>query len=322
MVGLPGLTLDASTLRLIQKYRVNNFIYFKRNVQSPEQLKRLSKDLRLACRENGLPPPLIAIDQEGGSVARLPPPFRQFPDARVLADSVEPEKALINYAQVCSCELKSIGVNYNLAPVLDVCAGGKDFFMERRALGGDAKNVGRLGSLVIKEMQANGIAACAKHFPGLGAAVVDPHFQLPFVAKPEQGIRQDDLPPFQQAIDIGVASIMTSHTIYQHLDAEKPATLSKKILTGLLRAEMGYEGVVITDDLEMGAIEKDGDLGHAALQAFQAGADLLLICHSHEKVIAAIKKTADAIAQEPELEGRTQESLQRVHVLREKFARE
>ena len=322
MVGLPGLTLDASTLRLIQKYRVNNFIYFKRNVQSPEQLKRLSKDLRLACRENGLPPPLIAIDQEGGSVARLPPPFRQFPDARVLADSAEPEKALINYAQVCSCELKSIGVNYNLAPVLDVCAGGKDFFMERRALGGDAKNVGRLGSLVIKEMQANGIAACAKHFPGLGAAVVDPHFQLPFVSKPEEGIRAEDLPPFQQAIDIGVASIMTSHTIYQHLDAEKPATLSKKILTGLLRAEMGYEGVVITDDLEMGAIEKEGDLGHAALQAFQAGADLLLICHSHEKVIAAIKKTADAIAQDPELARRMQESLQRVHVMREKFARE
>ena len=322
MVGLPGFTLDGSTLQLIEEFGINNFIYFKRNVESPEQLKQLSKDLRRACRENGLPPPLIAIDQEGGTVTRLPPPFTQFPDARILADSGEPEKALNNYAHVCASELKSIGVNYNLAPVLDVSAAGKECFMERRSLGGDAKNVGRLGSLVIKEMQARGIAASAKHFPGLGAAVVDPHFQLPYVEKSEPGIRLDDLPPFKQAINIGVASIMTSHTIYQHLDSEKPATLSKKILTGLLRNELGYEGVIITDDLEMGAIEKEGDLGHAALQAFEAGADLLLICHSHEKVIDALKKTADAIAINPTLAGRMQESLQRVNAMREKYARD
>ena len=294
----------------------------KETLKALEQLKQLSKDLQQACRDNGLPPPLIAIDQEGGSVTRLPPPFTQFPDARILAQSAEPEKTLMHYAHVCAGELKNIGVNYNLAPVLDVCAAGKDYFMEKRSLGGDPKNVGRLGSLVIREMQASGIAACAKHFPGLGAAVVDPHFQLPRVAKPEPDIRLDDLPPFEQAIETGVASIMTSHTIYQHLDAEKPATLSKKILTGLLRNELGYEGVVITDDLEMGAIEKEGDLGHAALQAFEAGADLLLVCHSHEKVIAALKKTADAIAQSPELRIRMQESLQRVHAMRETFARE
>jgi beta-N-acetylhexosaminidase len=204
--------------------------------------------------------------------------------------------------------------------VLDVCEAGKDYFMERRSLGGDPMTVGRLGSLVIKEMQASGIAACAKHFPGLGAAVVDPHFQLPLVTKPEKGIRLDDLPPFKQAIEAGVASIMTSHTIYKHLDPAKPATLSKKILTGLLRDELGYEGVVITDDLEMGAIENQGDLGHASLQAFEAGADLLLICRSHKKVIDAFNKTAEAIAQNSELAIRMQESLQRVDVLRGSFA--
>ena len=322
MAGLPGPILDESTLRLVQKYRINNFIYFKRNVESPEQLKQLSKNLQQACRDSGLPPPLIAIDQEGGSVTRLPPPFTQFPDARILAQSAEPEKTLMHYAHVCARELKNIGVNYNLAPVLDVCGVGEDYFMEKRSLGADPKNVGRLGSLVIREMQASGIAACAKHFPGLGAAVIDPHFQLPRVTKPEPAIRSDDLPPFEQAIETGVASIMTSHTIYQSLDPEKPATLSKKILTGLLRNELGYEGVVITDDLEMGAIEKQGELSHAALQAFEAGADLLLVCHSHEKVVAAFKKTADAIAQRPELRIRLQESLLRVQALRKIFARE
>jgi beta-N-acetylhexosaminidase len=288
MIGLPGMELDDSTKRMVEEFRINNFIYFKRNVGSLEQLKQLSKDLRRICAAEDLAPPLIAIDQEGGTVTRLPPPFTQFPDARVLANSQEPEKELTAYARVCARELKEIGVNYNLAPVLDVCEAGKKYFMEKRSLGGDPETVGRLGSLVVRELQANSIAACGKHFPGLGAAVVDPHQQLPSVTKIESAILIHDIVPFQQAIIAGVASIMTSHTIYKHLDQLNPATLSPKILTGLLRNWLGYEGVIITDDLEMGAIEKEGKLESAAVQAFAAGADLLLICHSHEKVINAL----------------------------------
>lgn len=320
MVGLPGLSLDESTLLLIQEHRINNFIYFRRNIGTPDQILQLSADLRRACRENGLEPPLIAIDQEGGSVARLGPPFTQFPDACVLAQDEAPEEALREYARICSRELKSIGVNYNLAPVLDVCEAGRGLFMERRSLGGDPVRVGRLGSLVITELQGNNIAACAKHFPGLGAAVVDPHVQLPFVAKAGPDIRNQDLLPFQDAIASGVASIMTSHTIYRHLDPGNPATLSEKILTGLLRHELGYDGVIITDDLEMGAIEKEGDAALAALQAFAAGADLLLICHSHEKVRAALGKIAGAVDAQPPLQERMVQSLQRVNTLRRKFA--
>jgi beta-N-acetylhexosaminidase len=320
MAGLPGVTLDDSTRNLIEEFRINNFIYFKRNVESPEQLKKLSGDLYKVCTQSNLGPPLIAIDQEGGSVTRLAPPFTQFPDARVLAQAENPENALSDYASVCSSELKGIGVNYNLAPVLDVCEAGKEYFMEKRSLGGDPGVVGRLGTHVIKAMQAHGIAACAKHFPGLGAAVVDPHFKLPYVTKPEPELRAQDILPFQQAVAAGVASIMTSHTIYQHLDPESPATLSKIILTDLLRNDLGYDGVVITDDLEMGAIEKESDLGQAALQAFAAGADLLLICQSHEKVIDALGKTGKGIAENPELLARMQESIRRVTVMRDTFA--
>jgi beta-N-acetylhexosaminidase len=291
VVGLPGTILDDSTRRLIEEFRINNFIYFKRNVGSREQLQQLSEDLCRTCAAVDLAPPLIAIDQEGGTVTRLPPPFTQFPDARVLAESQDPEKELTAYARTCARELSEIGVNYNLAPVLDVCEAGKNFFMEKRSLGGDAESVGRLGSMVLIELQANSIAACGKHFPGLGAAVVDPHI-----------------------------SIMTSHTIYKHLDPQYPATLSQKILTGLLRDRLGYEGVIITDDLEMGAIEKEGDLGHAALQAFKAGADLLLICHSHEKAIDALEKTGRAVHASMELQARVRESTDRVSVLRERFA--
>ena len=127
--------MDDSTRRLIEEFRINNFIYFKRNVESPEQLKKLSGDLHKACAQNNLGPPLIAIDQEGGSVTRLAPPFTQFPDARVLAQAENPRNALCDYARVCSRELTGIGVNYNLAPVLDVCEAGKEYFMEKRSLG-------------------------------------------------------------------------------------------------------------------------------------------------------------------------------------------
>jgi beta-N-acetylhexosaminidase len=228
--------------------------------------------------------------------------------------------ALSDYARVCSSELKDIGVNYNLAPVLDVCEAGKEYFMEKRSLGGDPREVSRLGTHVIREMQSHGIATSAKHFPGLGEAVVDPHFKLPYVVKPEADLRAQDILPFQHAVAAGVASVMTSHTIYQHLDPENPATLSKIILTDLLRNELGYDGVVITDDLEMGAIEKEGDLGQAALQAFAAGADLLLICQSHEKVIDALGKTARAIAESPDLQARMRESIRRVTVMRKAFS--
>jgi beta-N-acetylhexosaminidase len=321
MVGLPGLTLDDSTRQLIEEFRVNNFIYFKRNVESPEQLKQLSSDLRNACAENGLAPPLISIDRAGGTVTRLPPPFTQFPDARTMADSERPAKVLTEYALTCTRELLDIGVNMNLAPVLDVCETGQHFFMERRALGRTPEEVGRFGNIIIKTMQDNGLAACGKHFPGLGSAKVDPHFKLPQVSRTKAEMLAVDIPPFRQAISSNVAAIMTSHTIYQDLDGDNPATLSATILTGLLRNEMGYNGVIITDDLEMGAIENEGSIEQAALLAFEAGADILLVCHSHEKMIAALKNIREAIRISPVLLERIKESTQRVNLVRQQFAK-
>jgi beta-N-acetylhexosaminidase len=321
MVGLPGPELDESTEKLIKEFRINNFIYFKRNVESPDQLKQLSADLRKTCLKNDLAPPLIAIDQEGGTVTRLPPPFTQFPDARMLAGSENPTKALVDYANVCAEELLDIGVNMNLAPVLDVSETGRNLFMERRALGSDPAEVGRLGTIIIKTMQDKGLAACGKHFPGLGAAIVDPHFKLPQVGKSKAEMLRADIPPFRQAISSGVVALMTSHTIYKDLDGDNPATLSKSILSGMLRRDLGYAGLIITDDLEMGAIENEGKLEQAALQAFEAGADILLVCHSHDKVIAALNHISEAARKSPEVLVRIGESMQRVTKVKQQFAR-
>ncbi len=319
MVGLPGTCLDDSTVELIEEYGINNFIIFRRNVESPGQLASLCVSLRQACLERGLAPPLISIDQEGGTVARLRHPFTEFEDARLLAEADNAEELLSDYARTCARELLEMGINCNLAPVLDVAPRGRGLFMERRALGGEPEVVARLGILVIRELQERGVAACGKHFPGLGAAVVDPHKHLPVVERPVTAIRQIDLPPFAAAIQAGVGAIMTSHTLYPALDPENPATLSEKILSGLLRGEMGYEGVIVTDDLEMGAIENEMELGVAALQAFRAGADLLLICEQHGKVRDSCRALREALAAGVVQRPRIDRSIERIARLRARF---
>lgn len=320
MVGFPGKSLDDSTLRLIGELGINNFIIFKRNVESPAQLKKLCADLKDVCARVNLPSPLIAIDQEGGTVARLPAPFTQFADARKLAGADDPAAALAHYATTCAGELFEAGINMNLAPVLDVCPAGQGFFMEKRSLGSEALVVGELGCLVIKGLQEGGIAACGKHFPGLGAARLDPHLHLPVVSRSLEQIKETDLVPFQKAIGAGVAAIMTSHTIYKNLDEATPATLSMYVLSDLLRSELGFDGLIITDDLEMGAIENERSVPQAALQALAAGADMILICHDHDKVRLSYEKLMAAVRNGNISLRQCGNSLRRVAAVRQRFA--
>ncbi|OGQ99194.1 MAG: glycoside hydrolase family 3 [Deltaproteobacteria bacterium RIFOXYD12_FULL_55_16] len=320
MIGLPGPELDASTRHLIKDCGINNFILFRRNAENPAQIRSLCQGLASACRTAGLPAPLISIDQEGGTVARLTTPFfSEFPDARALAEDERAEELLTDYARTCVRELLAVGINLNLAPVLDVSPAGLGLFMERRSLGGEPEQVARLGVLLITAMQENGLAACAKHFPGLGAATLDPHKVLPVVERSLTDLRACDLPPFAAAIKAGVAGVMTSHTIYPQLDPDRPATLSPLILEGLLRNELGYDGLVVTDDLEMGAIENEGTVADAALAAFMAGADMLLICHEHPKIIAAYELLSKAVGRDIS-EARLRKSLTRIAGVRERFA--
>lgn len=321
MAGLPGLELDSSTRHLIDEYGVNHFIFFRRNVESKEQLARLSNDLVTYCRERGMAEPLIAIDQEGGTVARLPEPFSQFGDARDYAAGLDAPRDLQEYARLCGQDLKEIGVNMNFAPVLDVCPSGQGCFMERRSLGADPVRVAELGALIIQQFQSNGIAACAKHFPGLGEAVIDPHLQLPVVRDSKEKIMACDLRPFQAAIKVKVAAIMTSHVIYEHIDPENLATFSPKILNDLLRRDLGYDGMVVTDDMEMGAVENDFGVPEASVRAFQAGADLILICHDHDKVKESVSRLYQSCLNGQVSKERLQQSFSRINKVSACFLR-
>ncbi len=320
MVGLPGPAADDSTRRLIDELRINNFILFKRNAIDPDQVGALCQWLAESCQQAGLAPPLISIDQEGGSVTRLPEPFSQFPDMRILAEGPDPAARLTDYAQTCARELRAVGINMNLAPVLDVCAAGRNYFMERRVLGGEVKTVAEFGTLIIQGLQKNGVAACGKHFPGLGEATIDPHLHLPTVACSLTEIRATHLPPFSAAIAAGVAAIMTSHTIYSAIDGKWPATLSERILSGILRRELGFDGLIITDDLEMGAIENEISLEAAVVAILAAGADMLLICHDHDKVERAWQSVHKAVHRNVLHRQALAASLARIAKLRQNYA--
>jgi beta-N-acetylhexosaminidase len=320
MAGLPGPTLDESTIKLIQDLKICNFILFRRNIQTPLQLKRLCRDLAAVCNKFRLPAPLIAIDQEGGSVARLPPPFSQFADARLISQTDNPEESARNFARTCARELCSVGITMNLAPVLDVCPVGQGCVMERRCLSENPAEVATLGAIIINEMQNNGVAACAKHFPGLGHVTKDPHQDMPLVNKKSEDLFKEDLIPFKRAMLAEVAAIMTSHTMYLGLDPRHPATLSSAILTGLLREKLAYRGLIITDDLEMGAIENNQPVATAALEAFMAGADLLLICQEQAKVTEACRRLQEAYCSGMFSEQRIAASLSRIDAVRNRFA--
>ncbi len=311
MIGLPGLELDDSTLSLIREEGVHNFILFRRNVRDRPQLTALCTALREACTGHGLPRPLIAIDQEGGQVARLPPPFSLFPEPRRITAEVNCRELLEQYATTCATELVEVGINMNLAPVLDICPAAQGLFMERRCLGDDPREVAELGLIVINGLQGHGVAACAKHFPGLGSALLDPHLELPLVDMPGARLLAEDLAPFRRAIEGKVAAIMTSHAVYADLDRDLPGTLSPRVVAELLRGHCGYDGLVITDDMEMGAIEKFKAFPEAALAAFAAGADLVLICHDHQKIRQALTSLRSVVNDEEAARARVRDSLRR-----------
>ncbi len=284
MVGIPGPQFSGEAVFLLKKIRAGGIILFKRNYQDPVQLADLCRRLQTSALELHSLPLFISIDQEGGRVLRLGPPFTQIPAPAEMAAGGDPEGAVRQYARVTAQELKLAGINMNLAPVLDVNLRGAEGLMASRCLGTDPETVTRLGSLYIRELQKGGIMAAAKHFPGIGDIVLDPHHDLPVQDKDLAGLEAAELVPFRTAVALPVSAVMLTHTLYPALDPKWPASLSRSIITGLLRENLGYQGLVITDDLEMGAIGKHFEIEEAVLTAFQGGADILLICHEPEKI--------------------------------------
>ncbi|MFH1076475.1 MAG: beta-N-acetylhexosaminidase [Pseudomonadota bacterium] len=293
MVGFEGTALSASLKDLIARLYVGGVILFSRNIESPAQLKNLCFSIQEYAQSIGQPPLLIAIDQEGGAVARLKPPFTVFSGNPAIG--LAGEQAAIDFAETTAKELRRCGVNINFAPVMDVAPLVFDSVMKERIFSCDPEVVAYLGCTIIQHLQKNGIAACAKHFPGIGRTTLDSHKDLPLLDKSRSELEGFELLPFQAAVHAEVSSIMLSHVLYVALDREWPASISLSIAYDLLRCSLGFKGVVITDDLDMGAITGRFDIDTAVRQALAADVDIVLICHSRPKMEAAYKTILSCI---------------------------
>ncbi len=317
MVGFFGQELNGALADHICTRKPSGLIFFRRNVASPEQVARLTRDIqRLALEELGRPL-LLAIDQEGGTVARLTPPFAQLPDAQVLG--AEGPEAVRRYARLSAQEMSLVGLNLNFAPVLDVNLLETAGPMERRSFGRDPALVAECGVAAVTAIQEEGVMATAKHFPGLGRAQEDPHLSLPVVPATREELLQSDLVPFRAAFRAGVACAMTSHILYPGLDSELPGTLSEPMLTGLLRNELGFDGVLISDDLDMGALTSRYSPEWTALTALQAGVDLLLVCNDGEHMTLVAEALREGLRLRLLQAERLASSLARVDSLRKRF---
>ena len=292
VVGIPGLEAGEDELDLVGRHGLGGVILFARNVESPAQVWRLCYDLRRAAAQADRPPLLMLVDQEGGSVARLKEPFTHQPD---LADlGAADEAALAAHGARMGRELTAVGFNWDMAPVLDVHA-IEDGVMARRSLGGDPARVAALGAAFIRGMQGAGCLACAKHFPGLGRTTLDTHKARPVVELSRSDLEAVEWPPFLAAKQAGVAGVMICHAVYPALDPEHPASLSAKVIEGVLRGELSYEGLVLSDDLEMGALQEGLTPDQAALEAYVAGCDLVLLCSRPDLALDALERLTDMV---------------------------
>ncbi|MEW6669207.1 MAG: beta-N-acetylhexosaminidase [Thermodesulfobacteriota bacterium] len=319
MMGMPGPQLDQGTRTLLRDFNIGGIILFARNIQDPVQVARLCRDLQEQAMKAHGTPLFLAVDQEGGRVARLGAPFTVFPGNAAIGAAEEPVKRAAEFGRVTAGEMRLVGLNMDLAPVVDVRRGAIEKHLEGRSFGEEPEKVALLGATVIASLQDNGVMAVAKHFPGLGRASIDPHHHLPRIDVDRKEIRKVNLPPFDAAVRAGVCGIMTSHALYPALDPERPATLSPSVLRRLLRNEMGFEGLVLTDDLEMGAIATRWGVPEGAAMAFEAGADILLICEHQRNVYEAFELILGRLRQGKIPIRRLEDSCERVGAAKASF---
>lgn len=308
MVGFDGTRLDSDLKYLIDTIRVGGIILFKRNVGPPAQMRQLCHEAQAHAHACGQPPLLIAIDQEGGPVARLKQPFTEFdgnPSMKGVADAR-------HFAHTTADELLDVGINMNYAPVLDVAPTDIRSIMATRSFGPDPDRVARMGEAVIRHLQEKGLMAVAKHFPGIGRTTLDSHLDLPILETSLSELTAIDLIPFGRAIAAGVAGIMLSHVRYPLIDPDWPASLSPLFVRDLLRGRLQYDGVVMTDDLDMGAIVKHFDIQTAIRQTLRADIDLILICHRSPQIECAFEQILRLNEQWDDLASMQQSSVQRV----------
>lgn len=308
--GFAGTELPGDLAELLGQGRVGGVILFKRNIESIAQLRRLVDALHAAAPKGV--PVLVGIDQEGGRVQRLRDPWTEWPPMRRLGDRNDPEDTRA-FAAAMARELVDLRIHLDFAPVVDVDTNPANPVIGDRSFGRDPARVIRHAVPVIEALQEVGVAACAKHFPGHGDTDLDSHLALPRLTHDLDRLREVELPPFAAAAAAGVASVMSAHVVFEAIDRKRPATLSPEVMA-LLREELGYDGVVFSDDLEMKAVADHYPPRELVDGALRAGVDALLVCSDaglRREVLGRLERASDAAVER---------AIERVVALKQRFA--
>jgi beta-N-acetylhexosaminidase len=272
--SVPGPSVPPEFRSLAREFDLGGFIMFSRNIEAPEQVAELAAEASALGRSA---PTWVSVDQEGGRVARLKEPFTRWPPMSTLGASGS-EALAARFAAALAAELRAVGISLVYAPVLDIRTNPKNPIIGDRALSEKVDDVSRLGRVIIRTLQQAGLAACGKHFPGHGDTSTDSHLELPLVEHAPDRLRAIEFAPFRAAIAERVAFIMTAHVLVPALDAERPSTLSPHIVQAVLRDELKFDGVIVSDDLEMKAVSAKYSVPDAAVEAIRAGCDAILVC--------------------------------------------
>ena len=316
IAGFAGTSIPPELRALAREFDLGGIILFARNVEEPEQVAELAYDAKSLSGEL---PVWVSVDQEGGRVARLRAPFTEWPPMQTLGRSRNVTLAA-RFARALATELRAVGITLDYAPVLDVASNVRNPVIGDRALSEQADDVAHLGATVIDALQESGVASCGKHFPGHGDTGADSHHELPVVEHPPERLREVELAPFRAAIAAEVAALMTAHVLYPALDAEAPATLSPVIVTDLLRKELGFQGLIATDDMEMAAITATATVSTATVQAVAAGCDVALLCGTDtEQQVATLEAVIRAVESQTLPARRVEDALDRQRRTKERF---
>lgn len=318
MVGIDGYDSDNNSRKLIEDYHVGGFVLLNQNVKNTDQLLKLINSLKSANASCNKLPLFISVDEEGGKVDRMPRIIERYPTNEKIG-SINNGSLSYNIGKSLADEIKAFGFNMDLAPVLDIKSNPRNTVIGNRAFGSKPDVVSKLGVQTMLGIQSENIIPVVKHFPGHGDTSTDSHKGLPVVNYDLERLKGFELLPFTAAVKNNADAVMVAHILLPKLDSSNPASLSKTMITDILRNQMGFHGVVITDDMTMGAIVKNYNIGESAVKSVVAGADIILVCNGFSNKLSVLDSIKAAVSSGAISEKRIDESVYRILKLKNKY---
>lgn len=319
LAGFDGTTSpDAATLRMIKEDHIGGVILYKDNIADVAKTVKLINAIKSANAKADNPPIFVSVDQEGGKVSRLPASYEKIPEAAAVGRAND-EALAAEMGRLLAREVRSVGFNVDFAPVLDINSNPDNPVIGTRSFGVSADIVTKAGLAAMRGMREEGIVSVVKHFPGHGDTAVDSHLDLPELNKTADELAKLEWLPFEAAIGEQADAVMVAHILFPKIDPEAPASFSKVIIGDQLRGQLGYKGVVITDDMTMGAIAKHYDLADAVVRSVEAGSDILLAAHGYDIERTVYKALLAAVKDGRLSEVRIDESVARILALKAKY---